>query len=259
MELKELIESRINDLINESIKNNYLTSTKFLSLSEQNYALEKIKKENYYNNEIDIILFGGNLESDRKKIYFIPKFYNYNIEDIKTLKDIVILKIEPKNNKFSDLISHRDVLGSLMNLNYNRNLFGDIIIKDNISYVYIEKDISEDIKNNLTMIKHTSIKTSIYDISSLDLKLNFKEILINVSSLRIDSVIKEVFKISRIDSQNLINNDFVFINGNLINNQSYILKENDRVSVKSKGKFIYLNIKNKSKKDRLFLNIKLYS
>ncbi len=259
MELKELIESRINDLINESINNNYITSTKFLSLSEQNYALDKIKKEKHYNNEIDIIFFGGNSENDRKKIYFTPKLFNYNINDIENLNDISLLKIEPKNSKFCDILSHRDILGSLMSLNYNRNMFGDIIIKDNISYVYIDKEIAQDVSNSLISIKHTSVNSSIIDIKSIKLALNYKEILINASSLRIDAIIKEVFKISRNESQDLINNEFVFINGYLIKSQNYIVKENDRVSVKSKGKFIFLGIKNKSKKDRFFLNIKLYS
>ena len=259
MELKEVIESRINDLMEESLKNNYLVSTKFLSLSEQNFALAKINELKSLKNELDIFLFGGNEESDRKKIYFIPKFYSYTLNDIKKNSVISLLKINPKNIKFSETIKHRDVLGSLMNLNYNRNMFGDIIIKDNTYYVYLDSKIINEVSSSLISIKHTSISSSILDINEINISLNFKEIIINVASLRLDSLIKEVFKISRNDSQELIKNEFVFINGNLITSTSYEVKENDRISVKSKGKFIYLNMEGKSRKDRLFLKIKLYS
>lgn len=259
MELKEVIESRINDLMEESLKNNYLVSTKFLSLSEQNFALSKINELKILRNELDIFLFGGNDESDRKKIYFIPKFYSYSLNDIKNNSEISLLKIVPKNQKFCEDITHRDVLGSLMSLNYNRNMFGDIIIKDNIYYVYLDSKIISEVSSSLNSIKHTSITSSILDINEINISLNFKEIIINVASLRLDSLIKEVFKISRNDSQELIKNEFAFINGNLITSTSYEVKENDRISVKSKGKFIYLNLEGKSRKDRLFLKIKLYS
>ncbi len=259
MELKEVIESRINDLMEESLKNNYLVSTKFLSLSEQNFALSKINELKSLKNELDIFLYGGNIESDRKKIYFIPKFYSFNQEDIKKNSEISLLKITPKNLKFSESLTHRDVLGSLMSLNYSRNMFGDIIIKDNNYFVYLDSKITDEVSSSLDSIKHTSINITILNINDYNLTLNFKEIIINVASLRLDSIIKEVFKISRNDSQELIKNEFVFINGNLITSTSYEVKENDRISVKSKGKFIFLNMEGKSRKERLFLKIKLYS
>ncbi len=259
MELKEIIESRINDLMEESLKNNYIVSTKFLSLSEQNFAISKINELKSLKNELDIFFYGGNEESDRKKIYFIPKFYSYSLDEIKKNSEISLLKITPKNIKFSDSINHRDVLGSLMSLNYNRNMFGDIIIKDDIYYVYLDSKIVDEVSSSLTSIKHTSITSSILNINEVNISLNFKEIIINVASLRLDSIIKEVFKISRNDSQELIKNEFVFIDGNLITSTSYEVKENNRISVKSKGKFIFLNLEGKSRKDRLFLKIKLYS
>ena len=259
MELNEIIESRIEDLMNESIKNNYLVSTKFLSLSEQNFAINKINELKLLKNELDIFFYGGNEESERKKIYFIPKFFKYSLINIKENSNISLIKLNPKNLKYSEIITHRDILGALMSLNYNRNMFGDIIIKENEYFVYLDSKISNEIIESLESIKHTYIKKEILDINSINLSLNFKEIIINVASLRIDSIIKEVFKISRNDAQKLIENEFVFINGILITSSSLEIKENSRVSVKSKGKFIFLKEEGKSRKDRLFLKIKLYS
>ncbi len=258
MELKGLIESRIEDLMNESIKNNYLVSTKFLSLSEQNFAITKINSLITLKNELNIFFYGGNDDSDRKKIYFVPKFYNYNLVDIKNNSEISLVKFYPKNLKFSESITHRDILGTLMSLNYNRNMFGDIIVKNNEYFVYLDSSIINEI-SSLASIKHTYINYEILDLNKVNLSLNFKEIIINVVSLRIDVIIKEVFKLSRNESQNLIENEFVFIDGVLITSSSYELKENSRVSVKSKGKFIFLEKVGKSRKERLFLKIKLYS
>jgi RNA-binding protein YlmH len=41
-------------------------------------------------------------------------------------------------------------------------------------------------------------------------------------------------------------------------NNAHILKENDRVSIKGHGKFIYLGQSKVTKKGRLFVKIKIY-
>ena len=95
---------------------------------------------------------------------------------------ITILQITPLMDKFSDELSHRDVLGSLMNLGIEREMTGDIIMKAssrsgirNTAYVFCVSSIADYISENLTRIKHTSVRvshvrTQIYLTSPLLLK-----------------------------------------------------------------------------------------
>ena len=87
----------------------------------------------------------------------------------------------------------------------------------------------------------------------------FKYISIYISSLRLDNVIKETFKLAREVAKELIEKEFVFVNGLTQSSPSYQLKKNDRVSVKSKGKFIFLDETNINKKGKYHTIIKKYS
>lgn len=69
---------------------------------------------------------------------------------------------------------------------------------------------------------------------------------------------EQVFHLSRRDSQVLIASESIFINGMSMMNNAYILKENDRVSIKGHGKFIYLGQSKVTKKGRLFVKVKVY-
>ena len=151
-----------------------------------------------------------------------------------------------------------------MNLGLKRECFGDIFLKDKVNaYVFIKKEIENEVLNNLVKIKHSDVKVdllSLKDDEIKNLKPNFKELEVNVSSLRLDNVISSVFtKLSREDSKTLINNEFVFVNGITIKSPSFQLKDGDRVSIKSKGKFIFLDETSINKKGRYHTKIKKYS
>lgn len=264
MEKNNYLISRIHDLALRSNNNFIITSTSFLSLSEQSVFLKEhssLNKE--FNNELVFLFFGGNKEESDRKVLFI---YNKEITQ-KELnqyinEEISLLLITPKNEKYSDKFTHRDILGSLMNLGIKRETIGDILIDSNsmnTSTVFVLSSIKNEIINNLTTIKHTLVNAKEIPLTSSPFKLNFKIIDIYVSSLRIDNIIKEVFNLSREESKELILKECVFINGEAKLNPSYILKKDERVSIKGKGKFIFLDDSIINKKGRYHTKIKKYA
>ena len=262
MENNELLLAHINDLIKKSIKENIITSTFFLSLSEQTYFNDQIiailKK---YEHKINFIFDGGNKEeNDRKILFIIPASLDLNNYLFLKNKMISLLLIEAKSLKFSEPLSHRDFLGSLMNLGIKREMIGDIILsKDKKEgVIYLLSSIKNEILLNLNKIKHNSIKVKEISLDACPFSFSYIEKEIYISSLRLDSIIKETFNLSRNETQELINNESVYINGKTIISSSYIPKENDRISIKSKGKFIFLNENRKNKKGKLYSKIKLY-
>ena len=254
--------AHIKDLARKSSKEGIMTSTSFLSISEQsemNKVLPSLNKE--YLNELNFILDGGNKEnSDRKILFIVPSFLNEYFEFKK--ERISLLHLTPKNAKYSEKLTHRDYLGALMNLGYKREKIGDIIVNfenQNEAIIYLDNMIKDTVINELVSVKHTSLKNKGIELNNPPFSPHFEYISIYISSLRLDNIIKETFKLAREVAKELIEKEFVFVNGLTQSSPSYQLKKNDRVSVKSKGKFIFLDETNINKKGKYHTIIKKYS
>ena len=61
-------------------------------------------------------------------------------------------------NKFAEELGHRDYLGAVMNLGMERDVIGDILIRDKSAYMFCMDNIAGYIQANLEKIRHTSVK-----------------------------------------------------------------------------------------------------
>ena len=244
MNENELLKKRLGELSHRAFQKGFNTFSDFLNMDEISTAAG-------LQYPCPYLLFGGYENAERCVIGFGDDIDNSSFP-------ICCIKIEPLQQKFADSLSHRDFLGSLMNLGINRNTLGDILIKDNCGYLFCLESISEYIIDNLARIKHTSVKCEIVlpDNQIISKEPELKEI--NVSSLRADAVISSVYKLSRNETSNLFNREEVFINSRAVTKSSAMLKENDVVSVRHKGRFVFVGQLRTTKKDRLVIEIKLF-
>ena len=264
MEDNELIVSRIRDLAFQADKYSIVTHTSFLSLSQQNVFYELLKKEgNPLAKKIygvSFFLYGGKEDSDRKIIFFIPDYVKE--EDLKEEIDngsyISLLYVSPKNVKFSDKVTHRDYLGALMHLGIERSMYGDIYTDGTYGYVFIMDSLADVVKDELLRIKHTVVDAVIQKPKECAFKQQYKEKKVFLSALRIDSLIAEVFNLSRRSAQTLIASECVFVNGKLEKNNAYRIKGPVRVSIKGEGKFLFDGKSVLTKKDRYALTVMIY-
>ena len=171
---------------------------------------------------------------------------------------IKCLVISPVMRKFADKLSHRDFLGSLMNLGIKREMLGNIIVSDNCGYLLCLEQIADYIKNNLTRIKHTSVSVKEVDSLPENIIKEPEPVELVVSSLRLDVLISAVYKLSRSEASKLFSSGKIFVNSKLTENTSYQLKENDIISVRGFGRFIFSEQLRKTKKDRLIVEIRKY-
>lgn len=235
-------------------------------MSEQGLFYKILKEENvpYQKGEYagaKFYLFGGYGEADRKKIYFLPGYESVEEREEKEKNgdSFLCMKMEPKNVRFADRLTHRDYLGALMHLGFRRECFGDILTDGTTGYVFVEKNVSEQVKEELKKAKHTDLVNSLLLPKDCPFRPRFEEKSINVASDRLDSVIAEIFRLSRRSAQEAIGKETVFVNGMTAMNNSYALKENDRVSVQGCGKFCYLGKIKETKKGRLMVKVKIYA
>ena len=249
---EQLLQKRFLDLANIADVRESLLFTDFLNLHEQN-LFERIKRE---LPMIKYFTYGGYEGAERKILCFCGDYLIDNEENIDY--PISCIHIKPLNPKFSDKLNHRDILGAVLNLGINRSKVGDIIVDNNESYLFCSNTIQGFISNELSRIKHTVVSATLIDNQAFSYKPNLKPITGTVTSVRLDSVLSIAFKGSRSSLSGLIAGGKVFVNSKNILSNSYILKENDVVSVRGYGKFIYEGATNQTKKGRLFVKISLY-
>ena len=251
MEKEDLmLQKRFADLARRSYTQNMYTFTDFLSLPELDL---------FYQNEpqlkfAGVTVFGGSEGCDRKIIRFgSPDELGYE-EPF----PIVCITIEPLIEKFGENLNHRDYLGALMNLGIERENLGDIFIKGKTGYVFCLERIAEYIIDNLAQVRHTHVKLKVLEQEEEFIQKEIEEMVVLSASERIDGVIAKVYNMSRSQSIEHFRAKKVYVNSRLCENNSYQLKQQDVVSVRGYGKFVYNGVGYQTKKGKLSVKVGIY-
>lgn len=246
---EELLYKRFIELARKS-DSGYYTFSDFLGLMEQSVFNEA----KFKFGGVKYSLFGGAEGCERVMVRFgDPEDLGY--EEPFPIK---IILAEPKAPKFADKLSHRDFLGAILNLGIERKAIGDIIIKDNSGYIFVKDDMAEYVASTLEKVKRTAVKAQITDTLPNGELFKTELKMIQLSGERIDAVISKIYSISREDSISLFKKRLVFVSGKLCENNSYVPKTCDVISVRGFGRFIYRGITSTSKKGKLNALVEMY-
>ena len=246
---RELLKKRFIELAERSYSSGIFCFSEFLGLAEQSIFRECERQI----HGIGYTLFGGADGCERVMVRFGSE------EELGYSADfpIVCIKAEPKNQKYADKLTHRDFLGALLNLGIERETLGDIAIIDNVGYVFAKDDMADFIIAELSKVKHTDVTLSLSEAPKEALfKTERKQIQANGE--RLDAVVAKVFSLSRDEAQLLFSRRLVFASGKEISNTSYIPKQNEVISVRGKGRFIYRGYETLSRKGKLNIVVDVY-
>ena len=185
--------------------------------------------------------------SERRQILFIADEnqsleFSYKILEIKNL------------SKFKEQ-EHKDYLGSILGLNIKRELLGDIMVLEDKAYIIVSDKISEYLVNNLNQIGKSPCEVKITDEISDIPTTEFKEIIIRVSSERLDSVVAELINISRTSVVSGIESGNIMLNYTVQKRKDKALNISDVITIRKYGKYIFaedLGYTKKGKKKLLF-------
>ncbi len=234
------LKNRLLELADKAYSQNRYTYTPFLGLAEQQ-AFYAVEREVSYAG---VRMEGGAPLCERKIIRFGDPGYEEEFP-------IVRLEIRPKTPKFAENLTHRDFLGSIMNLGIERDVVGDIFLTDEKSaLLFCHENIADYILENLDRVRHTNVVCARAEGKMEVQSAQPQRISVTVSSPRADGVISKVYNLSREESRGLFDNGRIFINGIQTQNLSYQLKEEDAVTVRGFGKFIYYGQTGTSRKGK---------
>jgi RNA-binding protein YlmH len=246
----ELTKKRFLELSHRSYNAGIFEFTDFLSLSEQS----ELNALSLRGELCRFECFGGANGCER----VVARFGDEEAFGYSVPFPIVLIKAEPVSQKFADKLTHRDILGALMNLGITRSVTGDIILIDNVAYIFALEGISDFIVESLKVAKHTSLRCSVIDtLPEGELFKTERRTLVAVGE-RADAIIAKLFSLSRDEATALFNKGLVFIGGRECTNRSRELKENERVSVRGYGRFIYRGYASTTKKGKLNIEVEIY-
>lgn len=162
------------------------------------------------------------------------------------------------SSKFSTP-SHRDFLGALLALGIKRTKVGDLLVQDNCCYFPVCEEICDFVVDNLKSVGKSPCSATILPEDFIPPVVQFTEIIILVQSLRVDSVVSKIAKVSRDKAQKIIDEGKVLIDYNLAKSKSLEIQVGERITIRGFGKFILSDILGNSKSGKFRVVIKKYT
>ncbi|WP_129044829.1 RNA-binding protein [Companilactobacillus metriopterae] len=196
--------------------------------------------------------FGGYNNSERVRAIIAPDYYQPEDDDFK----IALYEIRYPE-RFANL-SHGQILGSLTGTGIKRDKIGDIITNGKKWQFFVIDKMGEYLKEQLTKVG--SFKVHIREKKFVEMILPINEShdkVINVQSLRIDTIIATVYDMSRQNAKSLVEHNRVQLNWTSNTNPSTFVGIGDTLSIRGFGRIKINDLMGKSKNNKfiLFVNI----
>lgn len=170
---------------------------------------------------------------------------------------IACLSMAPAAPRFAGQLGHRDYLGALMGLGIRRELLGDIQLSGGGAWLFCLEEIAPFIAENLTQAGKTILRCAPSRPPEA-LSRPPEPTALVVASPRLDGLIAGVWRLSRGESQQLIEKKLVFLDGRQEESPSRAVPEGAMVSVRGMGRFRYEGEEAQTRKGRLRVRVRIY-
>lgn len=251
----KLLISKIEDKARQCSENSMITNTDFLDMHQKSV----VASLRLPYPDVRMVFYGGFDGAERTVAVFLPDY----IEDELSAhfsavpEDDPLTVIELTKDKFSPALSHRDYLGALMGLGIRREMTGDIIVSENGCRMAVLSKMAPFILDNLGKAGRGTLKGRILATSEAreGTKATGIPESFTVSSMRLDSVVKNAFSVSRGDAAEAIEGGVVFVNDIECTKPDRKIVSGDKIVFRRKGRIIVGDCSGISKKGRVIVNI----
>jgi RNA-binding protein YlmH len=214
--------------------------TPFLDPREQ-YILDTLVRRE--GEEIQMVKDGGYSQAERCRMTLSPMYF---LPDEQTFS-LLYLRLASESK-----LEHREVLGSLLGLGIQRFMLGDILPHEAGADIIIARELKDFVLGNLTKVGRKGIIIS--EIVRDDLKIEHQiqtDQHAIVSSLRLDTVISAICRISRSKSAELVRLGKCKVNWQKVDRVDYTISSGDVISVRGYGRIRLLEVREATKKGKL--------
>ena len=249
---------RMLDLAAASSRNGIFSFSDFLTPAEASDACAALCRERgvpvSWASLSGVAVWGGAEACERVMLRFgDPEELGYD-EPF----PVVLLRIAPKNAKFSEDLTHRDFLGALMSLGIRREMTGDIRVAENEAYVFVQEKVAAYLADTLEQVRHTSVRCERTDRLPASAGPKLQAETLTVASPRLDALIAKLWHLPRDKAQRLFAAERVFVGGRLCTSASAVPGADEIVSVHGFGRFVYRGELHGTKKGRVAVRVERY-
>ncbi len=204
-----------------------------------NPAVQKYVKSILKNMGITDYTFNGGSLNCERKVLFLGKTYKDGFN---------VIRIEGIDTS----VSHRDILGAIINLGIDRDKIGDIVFNNEIVEFAILEESKDTVLYSMTRVKNISVSPESKDNNLLqNSSVIDKSYKGTVASMRLDCIIAELNKMARTKAQTLIKQGKIKVNHIEERKVDLIIDEDDVISVSGTGRFVIKSIGNLTRKNRV--------
>jgi Uncharacterized conserved protein, contains S4-like domain len=225
---------------------------------QNNYFIHNMKEK---ISKGDFTYFLNSKEASDLKGFLNKEGIKYNVLDLYKDSDKVIIynKKLPKL-KLYEIVSERElthpkILGSLFSYGINQNMFGDVLVIDNKTYIILLKKFDKQIIKLVTEINNSIVKYKECNTAILKtFEREYEERKVMVKSLRFDMVLARLLHKSRKQIDKLFQDKLILLNYNEKVKKEVLLRIHDVFSVRKYGKYQIKIIENKKNRFEIYLN-----
>lgn len=252
---EKILLASVEDKARQCSENSMITNTAFLDMHERS-VVTGIKKT---FGDTRMFFYGGFSDAERNIALFLPEYITEDPVDYfnRYPDDDPIAVIEIEKDKFSPALGHRDYLGALMGLGIKREMTGDIIVGESGCRMAVLSKLAPFVAENLGKAGRGTLRAKI--IPPSEAREGAKAVGIpdsfTVSSMRLDSVVKNAFRLSRGDAADAIESGVVYVNDVECTKPDKKIAEGDKVVFRRKGRIIVNDCSCVSKKGRVIVEI----
>lgn len=262
---EQILQKRFSDLSRMAYQRGIPFFSDFIGLQERDLVRQAVAQQHPSLQEslLPFAFFGGYPEAERAIVCFLPeKGFPIPVDQE---FPISCIRIAPVNRRFSEELTHRDYLGTVMGLGLERDQIGDIVVRREgsegnemkVGYVFCKSN-KKDLLLDIARIRHTTVAAAEVETAELHWTLEYKDISGSVSSLRLDAVLSVAIRTSRSQGLQLIRDGNIYINGKCCTENAKTLQDGDILSVRGHGKFLFRHSGLKTKKGRYQITAKQY-
>lgn len=236
------LRARTEDWIRQCRTRQKTVRSCFLSVSEQQIAEAALPWDMAYRFD------GGAQNAERKKLILGP--------DASQLDSDIVCLTSRFSDKFVKL-SHRDVLGALMNLDLERSQFGDLWIEPGRIVIYTSEELADYVIMSLTRIHKLTIRLE-RSVMMYEPQIEKQSFTAVVTSLRLDCIVAALCHCSRQKAQTLIRSQKVSLEHKILDDCSVLCHNESTISVRGYGRFVLKGQRGQTRSDRIVAEFEKY-
>lgn len=250
MNENNILINRLDDYISKALKTDRPVYTDFLNPAQQSLYIDILDK----SKDVVYFAFGGHERCERR-VFCISSVFSDIVPEFGNIK-VIKIDFDKFNKKW---ITHRSILGAILGLGNDRRMVGDILIKELSAYVFLFDTTAEFVGQSLVSVGGANVSTTVLKTTDLDFEYEQGAIKkATVPSLRLDSVLSAGLNLSRGKAAELVASDLVFVNWKQRSKANFVLKENDVISIRKRGRIVLKSIGKQSAKGRTWIELECF-